>query len=167
MYQIGDLVIYGDSGACRVEAIGKLDVSYIDRSKLYYTLRPIYRDGKIYAPTETKVFMRPVLTFPEAQRIIGLIPSIKEIDCLSGNHRILKENYSQLLLSHNCIDLIRLIKTIYAKNLVSAQLGKHPGQTDVKFMRQAEDLLHGELAIALKIPRETVPAYIESQVKAL
>ena len=115
MYQIGDLVIYGDSGACRVEAIGKLDVSYIDRSKLYYTLRPIYRDGKIYAPTETKVFMRPVLTFPEAQRIIGLIPSIKEIDCLSGNHRILKENYSQLLLSHNCIDLIRLIKTIYAK----------------------------------------------------
>jgi CarD family transcriptional regulator len=99
MYQIGDLVIYGDSGACRVEAIGKLDVSYIDRSKLYYTLRPIYRDGKIYAPTETKVFMRPVLTFPEAQRIIGLIPSIKEIDCLGDNHRILKEHYSQLLLA--------------------------------------------------------------------
>jgi len=165
MYQIGDLVIYGDSGACRVEAIGKLDVPYIDRSKLYYTLRPIYRDGRIYAPTETKVFMRPVLTFPEAQRIIGLIPSIKEIDCPGDNHRVLKEHYSQLLLSHNCIDLVRLIKTIYAKNLVNAQLGKRPGQTDIKFMKQAEDLLHGELAIALKIPREAVPAYIESQVK--
>jgi CarD family transcriptional regulator len=167
MYNIGDLVICGDSGVCRVEAIGKLDVPYIDRNRLYYTLSPIYRNGKIFVPTETKVFMRPVLTFSEAQRIIDLIPSIEEIDCLSSNHRVLKEHYNQLLLSHNCLDLIKLIKTIYTKNRINAQLGKQPGQIDIKFMKQAEDQLHGELAVALRIPREKVTGYIKNRVKVL
>lgn len=164
MYKIGDFVICGDSGVCRVETIGRLDVPYIDRSKLYYTLCPVYRDGKIFVPTDTTVFMRPVLTFSEAQHIIDLIPSIEEIDCLNGNHRVLKEHYNQLLLSHNCIDLIKLIKTIYTKNLINAQLKKQPGQIDMKFMKQAENLLHGELAVALRIPREKVTGYIKRRI---
>ena len=50
MYQVGDLVIYGSSGVCRVSAVGKPGVSYVDEGKDYYTLSPLYGTEVIYAP---------------------------------------------------------------------------------------------------------------------
>ncbi|MDD2568140.1 MAG: CarD family transcriptional regulator [Clostridia bacterium] len=41
MYQIGDLIVYGRNGVCRVENIGVLDVPSINKNQLYYTLSPI------------------------------------------------------------------------------------------------------------------------------
>lgn len=164
MYQIGDFIICGDSGVCQVESVGLLDMSWIDKSKLYYTLCPVYRDGKIYVPTTTNIFMRPIVSHQEALHLIDTIPSIEEIDCYSFNFRELKGFYNQLLQTHNCIDLIKLIKTIYIKNGITIEQGKQPGQIDHKFMKQAEELLHGEFAVALGIAKENVGAFISNRI---
>jgi len=91
MYHVGDLIIYGNSGVCSVESIGKLDIRWINKSKLYYTLCPIYREGKIFAPIDTNLFMRPVITYEEVQHLIEIIPSINEIDCYNYDFRDLTE----------------------------------------------------------------------------
>lgn len=41
---------------------------------------------------------------------------------------------------------------------------RHLGQIDKKFMKRAEDLLYGELAAALDIPREDILNYIEERL---
>ncbi|MEG1965974.1 MAG: hypothetical protein RR064_07465, partial [Oscillospiraceae bacterium] len=69
--------------------------------------------------------------------------------------------------SHNCKDLMQLIKTIYTKNQEAAQNKKQIGQTDQHFMALAEDLLYGELAVALGIERENVLEYIENVVSPI
>ena len=61
MYQVGDLVIYGSSGVCRVSAVGKPGVSYVDEGKDYYTLSPLYGTEVIYAPVDTKVHIRNII----------------------------------------------------------------------------------------------------------
>ena len=54
--------MYGISGVCRVAKIGKPQFASGDHKKLYYTLVPEYGTETIYAPVDTTVFMRPILT---------------------------------------------------------------------------------------------------------
>ncbi len=38
------------------------------------------------------------------------------------------------------------------------------GQVDARFMKRAEDMLYGELSVALDIPKDQVQAYIGRRV---
>ena len=50
------------------------------------------------------------------------------------------------------------------KKAALAQQNKKFGRVDEHFMRQAEDNLYGELAVALDIDRDEVPGYIKARV---
>ncbi len=167
MYQIGELVIYGSHGVCKVEAVGIPNISWVEKGKIYYTLRPAYQEGTILTPVDTSVFMRPVITYTEAQRLISLIPSIREDVYENSNLKLLENHYQESLQTHDCTDLIKVIKTVYTKKVIAEGRKKKLGKIDERFMKKAEDLLYGELAVALKIPKDTVKSYIEDRVKEL
>ncbi len=164
MYNIGDLIIYGSEGLCRVEAIGTLEKHIIDSDMLYYTLCPIYHEGKIYTPVDTNVFMRPIITCERAQYLIDCIPQVQISTYNNPDLKMVERQYKSLLLTYNCADLIQMIKTISVKKSIAAEEGKKLGQTDERYMKSAEDLLYGEFAFALGISRENVKSYIEDRV---
>ena len=62
MFKVGDNIIHGGSGACRVENIGTLNTGV--KGRQYYTLLPYYIKGSsVYTPVDSdKVIMRPVMT---------------------------------------------------------------------------------------------------------
>ena len=79
MYKKGEYVIYGNNGICRIENIGIPKGTPMAASgKEYYTLSPVFGSGNIYAPLDTKVFMRPILTKAQAEELIEQIPQIQE-----------------------------------------------------------------------------------------
>lgn len=166
MYQIGELIVYGAEGVCRVEAVGPLDMHGAQRGVEYYTLSPLYRDGKIFTPVDTKVFIRPVMSREEAQELIARIPDIPEEIYENSNPRLLKEHYQTYLKNYDCEDLLRLIRAVYAKERSVAEKGRHLGQVDERSKRRAEEMLHGELAAALGLPVDEVPDYIRNIVEA-
>lgn len=158
MFAKGDLIIYGSTGVCRVLKIGPPQgIPASDTSKLYYTLAPIYSTGTIYIPVDTKVFMRPVINRQQAKALIARIPQIQEELCCTKDPKMLAERYRASLLTHQCEDLVQLIKSIYTKNHTT---GRKPGNIDQQYMKRAQELLHGELAMALDIPVEQVEDYI-------
>lgn len=161
MYQIGEMIIYGGEGVCRVEAVGPLAMSGIKGSKHYYTLAPLYREGKIYAPVDTNVFMRPILSRAEAEELIRHIPDIQAAACTERNPRLLGEYYQEMIRSRSCVSMVRLIKTAYMKRQARQARGSKPGQVDERYMKRAEELLYGELAVALDIPRDEVGGQID------
>ncbi len=63
-------------------------------------------------------------------------------------------------MSHDCEDLVQLIKTVYTKKKVLEKSGKKTGKTDQTYMKRAKQLLYEELSIALDIPVADVEAYI-------
>ena len=72
MFRKGEYVIYGNNGICCIEEIGvPRDTPLGDSGKEYYTLAPVFSSGKIYAPLDTKVFMRPILTKRQAERLMA------------------------------------------------------------------------------------------------
>ena len=50
MYQIGDYIVYGNEGVCRVDEIAPFHIPGMTAERLYYTLTPLYHDEKIYTP---------------------------------------------------------------------------------------------------------------------
>ena len=57
--------------------------------------------------------------------------------------------------------------SIHAKKESMQRQKRRFGSVDERFLKQGEDLLFGELAAALDIPREEVPGYIAARVESL
>ena len=160
MYEIGQLIVYGNEGVCRVEEIGTPKISGVDKHRDYYTLAPIYREGKVFTPVDSKVFMRPVISSEEALALIDRIPAMTAEVYENANLRFLNEHYQHCLQNYTCADLLQLIKDVRAKRCRMIERGKKLGLVDERYMKRAEEMLHGELAVALGMTREQVPQFI-------
>ncbi|MDO4269807.1 MAG: CarD family transcriptional regulator [Eubacteriales bacterium] len=160
MYHEGEFIIYGTNGVCKVEAVGRPPFAG-DEARLYYTLAPVFGTETIYIPVDSPVFMRPVLSKDQAEELIETIPCIEEDEPDTHSLRLISEHYQAALQSHDCHDLVQLIKTVYAK---SQRGGRRVSQIDQRYRKRAEDLLHGELSVALGIPMSEVQPYIAHMI---
>ena len=82
MFEVGDMIIYGNNGVCRVETVGKVDSAILPKDREYYTLCPHYSKGsKIFSPVDNqKVIMRPVINKEEAMQLIDTIKDVVVYD---------------------------------------------------------------------------------------
>lgn len=165
MYQVGDMLLYGSTGVCRVEELKEQVFPTTGEKRLYYVLRPLYEDCLISIPVDSdKVFIRPIISREEAERVIERIPQIHAQAYHSRVTRELSEHYEAILKSHNCDSLVELTMSIYVKKQELLEQKRKFGSVDERFLKRAEDLLFGELAAALDIPRDRVQSYIEEKV---
>lgn len=163
MYQVGDRIIYGGSGVCQVKAVGPLEGNRGDR--LYYTLEPLYGSGIIYAPVDGPVFSRPLMTRPEIEALLAQFSQIPAEPLAERSFTALRDHYVSVLKSHDCQALVGLIKGAYEKGQRAARRGKRPGAVDQRYLKSAQELLHGEIAAVLGISLESVPDYIRTAVE--
>jgi CarD family transcriptional regulator len=167
MYQVGDFVFYGNMGVCKVENISVQRLQGVDENQLYYTLSPLYEKCVVYTPvTNNKVFMRSIISKDEAEKLIDKIPTIRARAYHSKAIKDLTRHYEDSMKSYDCADLIELTMSIYAKKVEVQEQKRKLGSVDEKFMKRAEDLLHGELSVALGIGKEDVAGYIAAKVEA-
>lgn len=165
MFSIGDKIVYGGTGVCVVEKITQVQVPDAEAPRSYYILRPLYQPGTIQTPVDNvKIPIRPVLTKAEAEELVDAMPGVRATMCMEKNLSALRNYYRDQMSSFECIDLVRMTKSIYAKKKDAESRQKKIGLTDEKFLHRAEDLLYGELAIALNIPKDSVSDYIADRL---
>lgn len=168
MYQTGELVLYGSTGVCRVSEIKEQDFPSTGEKRTYYVLKPLYEDCVISAPVNSdKIFIRPIISRKEAEDLIDKIPHMHASIFHSKASRELAEHYESVLKSHDCGSLVELTMSIYAKKQEALEKKRKFGSVDERFLKRAEDLLFGELAAALEIPRDKVQGYIASRVEEM
>lgn len=165
MFQPGDLIVYGTTGVCRVEALDRPGLSSADKKRLYYRLKPLQQDGLIYTPAEDgKVPMRPVISREAAEALIDCIPTIRAEPRHDTTIQSLAQHYQAAVHSSDCRDLLELMMSIYAKRRQAESQKRRLGMVDEQYAKQAKRLLHGELSAALEIPFDDVEAYIASRM---
>ena len=166
MYEVGSLIVYGRNGVCRVEEISEKEIS--GEVRLFYILQPVYQKCNITVAVDNqKVFSRPIISRAEAQELIDRLPAITVEPYYNRNLTQLKEYYKNWLESHECIKIAEMTKSLYAKRSEAEREKRKFGAVDERFLKEAEDLLFGELAAALEIERSAVPAYISQCAGAL
>lgn len=166
MFSVGDIVIYGTQGICRIADIGPLPMSFADKNRQYYTLRPYYTpEMVIYAPMDNQtVVMRRPLTRTEAKTLINEIPDIETAWIVNEKER--EVQYRQALHTCNCRELVRIIKTLHQRKAARAKQGKRGTAIDERYFRMAEEQLYGELAYVLGMEKEDMPEYIAKCINA-
>lgn len=165
MFEVGDLILYGNTGVCRVTEIATRSQRGGDEGQLYYTLSPLYQSCTISTPVDMKkVLMRPIISKDEAEKLIDSIPTINAEAYHSKVLRELTEHYEESLRAYDCTEIMELTMSIYAKKEYMEQQKLKFGAVDERFLKRAEELLFGELAAALDIPRDDVQSYIAERI---
>lgn len=165
MFNVNDMVVYGNQGVCEIVNIGTLSMSMVDKKKLYYTLRPLYhKDAAVYVPVDNvTAVMRPVITKNDAEKLIKRIPDIENAWIVNEQER--EEQYKSALRTCDCEELVKIIKTLFKRRKTRIDSGKKATVVDERYFKQAENQLYEELAYALDMDRKEVGDYIAKSIK--
>lgn len=164
MYRVGQYVVYGNKGVCTVEDITTLDISGVDKAKLYYILKPEYiAASTVYVPVDNADSLREVLTREQAEELVNVIPEIPLLQI--HNEKLAEQEYRNCMRTNDSKQWVRVIKTIYDRRQKRLQEGRKETAVDGRYFKQAEDSLYGELAIALGMQRNQVCEYITDRLQ--
>lgn len=164
MYRKNQLVLYGNTGVCRVADIAPLPQQKDNR--LYYTLIPLFSpfSETIHVSVSSRAFMRPLISASEAKNYLDNIGDIDAQPFRSRDHKETANHYGAILDTHDCWQYLHLMKSLYLKIDENARMGKHISQTEQRYLKQAESLLYGELAAALGKKPEEIRAEVQQRL---
>ena len=164
MYNVGDIVMYGTFGICKVTAIEKRD--FTGEEQEYYILKHTSSEkNTFYVPLCNESALRNmhyVCSKAEVDELISHMNSEGLIWIDNDNKR--KEEYSRIIKDADKHEIIRLIKTLYLRRKELAESGKELRSTDENYLSLAENMLFEEFAFALDIDRSEVVEYIEKHI---
>lgn len=165
MFEIGEYIVYGSKGVCRIEEITHLDISGADKERLYYVLAPQGdSNGRIYAPTDNpKIAMRRVITKEEADKLIQELPEIEMLWVQDERQRETK--YKEALRTCDYRAWVSIVKTLHLRMQERTAQGKKITALDEKYMRMAENELYSELSLTLGVPKNEMEGYIKMQLQ--
>ncbi len=160
MFSVGDYMVYGISGVCRVEDICASPFDKKD-TRTFYMLRPLGASAGsvIYTPTDNaQVAMRPLMTVEQAEQLIGLLPSILPLEIPTEKMR--RDIYRQTMQSCDPVQYARLIKTVRCRRADMLAQHKRLSETDSDFERNAKLSLYHELAVVLDKPYAEIEPFL-------
>lgn len=148
MYQIGELVQYGNSGVCKVEEIVQ-GMPGLEEVVPCYLLIPVSKkDGKIYSPVEIgETRMRRILSREEVD---AFLKKALESEGLSiTNEKQCESIYRKELHSGDCYRWLILLKTLYSRKESRISAGKKVTAIDERYLKNVEDRLKEEFKIVI------------------
>ena len=164
MYNVGDIVMYGTFGICKVTAIEKRD--FTGEEQEYYILKHTSSEkNTFYVPLSNESAlsnMHYVCSKAEVDELISHMNSEGLIWIDNDIKR--KEEYSRIIKDADKHEIIRLIKTLYLRRKELAESGKKLRSTDENYLSLAENMLFEEFAYALDIDKSEVVEYIEKHI---
>ena len=163
MFKIGDYIMYGVTGVCKVTDIIK--EKYFNNEEDYYVLEPVYATPEtiIKIPVANKkVFMRNIISKEDIDNLIEEIPLEKEVWIDDERERNYK--FKSMVRSGDYRQWSTLIKTIFLKREEKKLEGKKITQEDERLFKSAEKLLNEEIATILHISPDEVPQYIKNNI---
>lgn len=166
MYQIGEQVVYGSHGVCRVTEV---ETRTVDRKRVeYLVLEPQGQPGSRYlVPSgnpNAMAKLHPILSREELDALL-LSPAVRQ-DAWITDENLRKQSYRELISSGDRVALLRMVRTLNRHKKEQAALGRKFHQCDDNFLRDAQRLIDTEFSAVLDIPTSQVQEYILAKMDA-
>lgn len=164
VYQIGEKVLYGSHGICRICGTEERTVDRVKRQ--YLVLEPVDQTGaKYFVPTHNAAALaklRPILSREALETLLRSEDVKKDAWIEDENER--KQSYRELINSGDRTALIRMVASLHRHKQAQAQAGRKFHLCDENFLRDAEKLLSTEFSLVLDIEQEQVGSYVLSAI---
>lgn len=164
MFSVGDTVVYGTQGVCRIKEISMLKFGKTKAE--YYILTPVSDERSVvYVPTANEKLvskMRELISREELDELIATV-SENELEWISDDTG--RKNYcDEVVKTGSRRELMQLVGMLYTHRELLKDRKKHFHTVDAQYLKAAERLLHDEFAYVLGISADEVPQYISSRV---
>ena len=136
MFCVGDIVVYGAQGLCKVDGIGPLPMKFADKSKRYYTLHTCKQPSMtIYAPVDNQtVVMRQPLNRAQAETLIAEMPQYAVVPIMDAKER--ESRCREALQTCDCREIAKMIKGLHDRHEIRVQHKKHDTAADERYFRR-------------------------------
>ena len=166
MYQIGELVMYGIHGVCR---IADVETRTVDRRKVeYLVLEPQGQTGSRYlVPSgnpNAMAKLRPVMTRDELESV--LLSEDVRVDSWIADENARKQRYRELISNGDRVELLRMVRTLNQHKQEQTAAGRKFHLCDENFLRDAQRLIDTEFSVILDIPTHQVRDYVLEKLNA-
>lgn len=149
MFEVGDLVLYGMQGVCRVGEILTRTADGTDTR--YYSLAPYHAENSVFfVPVDSEELsarIRPLLPREEVLALLEELPALETVWVPEQNAR--RERFKRILLAGERRELGALIKTLYRHRELQRSKGKKLHISDERYLKSAERALFTEFAVVL------------------
>jgi CarD family transcriptional regulator len=156
MFSVGELLIYGTSGVCRVDEICSSPFDAAD-TRLFYKLTPTPDRANlvIYTPVDNeKVIMRPLMSEADARELLASISEIGIIEVPLEKKR--RDIYRELVATAEPRTYVSIIKTVAHRREEFKRTRRRLPDIDNDAEHTAKSSLYGELAAVLGLSREEI-----------
>lgn len=151
MYNIGDMVLYGGEGICRISAIE--DRKIADKKISYYILSPAGESSAVfYVPVEGKTAEMKLRKIITADEFIAIVSKATPSEWIE-NDRARRDKYKTAINEADRAALASFVKSIDAHRAELSEIGKRLHKLDEYFLIEVEELLLGELKTIFKIEK--------------
>lgn len=160
MFCIGEYIVYGTNGICRVESIGPSPYDKTD-SRTFYLLIPVKNpmSSTIYTPVDNdRVPMRRLMTEGEITALIAAMPEIEPLSVPVEKQR--RELYRATIGTLKPEGYVQVIKTVHQRRKTLSAARKHFPVTDLESERLAKHMLYSECAHVLGLDEGEMEQYI-------
>lgn len=156
MFNVGDVVIYGTTGICKLEGITENEFG--GEKIEYYVLSPLSRkDDTVFVPKNNEKIlsrMRHVLTKEKARELLDNLPE-EPMEWIT-NDRERQRAYKDILLYGSSADVLMMTRSLYLHQLEQYEKGKKLHASDERFLKDAEKMVFDELAYVFGISTQEV-----------
>lgn len=164
MFEIGEYIVYGINGICRVADIGPSPYDKTD-ARTFYLLIPVNNpmSSSIYTPVNNeRVPMRRLMTREQIEELIAAMPAIDTLTVPVEKQR--REIYRTTIGALDPKGYVKVIKTVNRRRAELSAARKHFPMTDLEYGRLAKHLLCSECAHVMGVSEEDADAYILSSL---
>ncbi len=163
-YKVGDVVVYGVEGLCRISDI--TEKKFGKEAIKYYVLQQIGKaDSVIYVPLNNDRSlskMRHILTKQEILEALRLMPA--ETEPWVENERERQKEFKETILYGESKDLLSLTRSLYLHKEEQVDKGKKLHIADERVFKDAEKIIYEEIAYVFGIKPEEVLDFIKSNI---
>ena len=156
MFSVGELLIYGTNGVCRVDEVCSSPFDAAD-TRLFYKLTPTPDRANlvIYTPIDNeKVVIRPLMSEREARELLDSLSEIGVIVVPLEKKR--RDIYRELVATAEPKVYVSIIKTVAQRREEFKRTRRRLPDIDNDAEHIAKTGLYGELAAVLGLSREEI-----------
>jgi CarD family transcriptional regulator len=165
MFKIGELVSYSATGVCEIVDIRSEKLT--DREMQYYILNPMYQNSStVYVPVENEVLvsrMKPIITADEAKKLISEISNTTYQWIENDSERI--TFFRETLRTGERSKILAVIKCLATRQDYLSTIQKNLRSLDAQLLKEAQNVLYGELSMVLNIPVSEVEILVKEKFK--
>ena len=164
MFDIGDQVLYGIHGVCKIV---DSETRMVDGKQVQYlVLEPVGQSGtRYYIPKHNESAMKKLRRMLLKEEIDVLLQS----EAVHTDHWILedhirKQTYRDLISGGDREALMKMVYTLYRHKKTQAEKGKKVHLCDENFLKDAEKLLSSAISAAMGMTFDEARSYVRMQL---